>query len=65
MNNETKERMLSDLEEAKGSFDILIEQMKLSGMNYPYEKTIVYVNATYKKSKIKGSFLYMFYMIYY
>ena len=33
---ETVERLLSDLEEAKGSFDIIIENMKAEGKEYPY-----------------------------
>ena len=46
MDNETKERLLSDLEEAKGSFDILIEQMKRMGT--PFGRVLMtYVDFQY------------------
>ena len=44
MDIETIERLLSDLEEAKGSFDILISQMKSERIEYPYDELTKLVN---------------------
>lgn len=38
MDQETIERLKTDLEEAKGSYDMLIIQMQEEGIEYPYDK---------------------------
>lgn len=44
MDQEAYERLLADLEEAKGSFDIIVDNMKEEGIEYPYEKLITLIN---------------------
>ena len=36
MDQEACERLLADLEEAKGSFDIIVDNMKEEGIEYPW-----------------------------
>ncbi len=52
MDKDTCERLLNDLEEAKSSFDIIIEEMKQVGIKYPYEKITSLVGDSY--SRING-----------
>ena len=52
MDIEKCERLLSDLEEAKGSFDIIIEEMKENGVVYPYDKIVSLVNESYTRISI-------------
>lgn len=52
MDKDTCERLLNDLEEAKSSFDIIIEEMKAVGIKYPYEKITSLVENSY--SRING-----------
>jgi hypothetical protein len=54
MDKDTCERLLNDLEEAKSSFDIIIEEMKQVGIKYPYEKITSLVGDSY--SRINGIF---------
>jgi hypothetical protein len=52
MDIEKCERLLSDLEEAKGSFDIIIEEMKENGIVYPYDEITSLVNESYTRISI-------------
>ena len=47
MDQETIERLKTDLEEAKGSYDMLIIQMQEEGIEYPYDKLTALVEDSF------------------